>query len=378
VLWASLEATNSKQVSALLICFNRFHNHIAEQLALINEGGRFDVPSTTTEPSKESRESLLANRDNNLFQTARLVTSGLYVQIILNDYIRTILNLQRTSSSWNLDPRTDIEGITGPNGFAKATGNQVSVEFNLIYRWHSTISPKGERWLNDHMSMICQGAKAEDLTPEQVRSAMQRYAATIPADPGLRTFDRLQRNAEGYFEDAELVRILTEAGEDTAASFGPRQVPVALKVIEILGIEQARSWGVASLNEMRRFFGLVPHKTFADVNADPDIATALEALYGDVDNVELYPGILVEEPKKPVVPGSGLCAGFTISKAILSDAVALVRGDRFYTVDYTPQHLTPFGFREAAKDSSIAGGGVMYKLLQRALRTYRQSSQRSA
>lgn len=69
-----------------------------------------------------------------------------------------------------------------------------------------------------------------------------------------------------------------------------------------------------------------------------------------------------------MVPGSGLCAGFTTTRAILSDALALVRGDRFYTVDYTPHNLTSFGFREASNDSSIAGGGVMYKLLNRALR----------
>lgn len=72
-----------------------------------------------------------------------------------------------------------------------------------------------------------------------------------------------------------------------------------------------------------------------------------------------------------MTPGSGLCAGFTTSRAILSDALALVRGDRFYTVDYTPHHLTSFGFREASNDHTIAGGGVMYKLFQRAFRTWR-------
>jgi linoleate 10R-lipoxygenase len=69
----------------------------------------------------------------------------------------------------------------------------------------------------------------------------------------------------------------------------------------------------------------------------------VEALYGHPDNIELYVGIQAEEAKKPFFPGSGLCPGFTISVAILSDAVALVRGDRFYTVDYSPANLTNFG-----------------------------------
>ena len=42
------------------------------------------------------------------------------------------------------------------------------------------------------------------------------------------------------------------------------------------------------------------------------------------------PGLQAEETKVPG-PGAGLCPGFTISRAILADAIALTRGDRFYT-----------------------------------------------
>jgi hypothetical protein len=47
-----------------------------------------------------------------------------------------------------------------------------------------------------------------------------------------------------------------------------------------------------------------------------------------------------EEAKEPG-PGAGLCPGYTISRAILSDAVALTRGDRFMTVDFTRMQLSP-------------------------------------
>lgn len=50
----------------------------------------------------------------------------------------------------------------------------------------------------------------------------------------------------------------------------------------------------------------------------------------------MYPGLIVEAAKKPMVPGVGIAPSFTISRAILSDAVALVRGDRFYTVEHYP------------------------------------------
>lgn len=43
---------------------------------------------------------------------------------------------------------------------------------------------------------------------------------------------------------------------------------------------------------------------------------------------------MCEESKQPG-DGAGLCPGYTISRAILSDAVALTRGDRFLTTDLT-------------------------------------------
>ena len=216
-----------------------------------------------------SYKTAVEKRDEDLFQTARLVTNGLYINIVLNDYVRTILNLQRVESSWNLDPRVDMEKLLGQENLEKATGNQVSVEFNLIYRWHSTISVKGERWVNDHMAKIRPKSKLEYITFEEVSAKISELSAEVPVDPSQRTFGNLQRDSKGYFNDADLVRALTEATEDVAASFGPRQVPVALKVIEIMSIKQARAWGVASLNEMRSFFGMVPHKTFTDINSDP-------------------------------------------------------------------------------------------------------------
>lgn len=115
-------------------------------------------------------------------------------------------------------------------------------------------------------------------------------------------------------------------------SFGARNVPKALRSIEILGITQSRRWNVGSLNEFRKFFGLKNHETFEEINSDPSVAESLRNLYEHPDFVELYPGIVSEEAKEPMAPGVGIAPTYTISRAILSDAVALVRGDRHYTV----------------------------------------------
>jgi linoleate 10R-lipoxygenase len=65
-----------------------------------------------------------------------------------------------------------------------------------------------------------------------------------------------------------------------------------LRVIEIMGIEQARFWGVCTMNEFRQFLGLprtlalcchfcspltiyIEFKTFEEWNPDPEIAVHL-------------------------------------------------------------------------------------------------------
>ena len=89
---------------------------------------------------------------------------------------------------------------------------------------------------------------------------------------------------------------------------------------------------VASLNEFRKFFGLKTHDTFESINPDPEISDLLRKLYDSPDMVELYPGLFVEDAKPRRDPGSGFNAPYTVGRAVLSDAVTLVRGDRFYTL----------------------------------------------
>ena len=81
--------------------------------------------------SVEAAKAAWEKYDNDLFQTGRLVTGGLYINCILKDYVRTILSLNRSGHIWDLDPRTQ-EGKTLFNSpAAEGIGNQVTAEFNL-------------------------------------------------------------------------------------------------------------------------------------------------------------------------------------------------------------------------------------------------------
>ncbi|KAI1803769.1 linoleate diol synthase precursor [Daldinia bambusicola] len=347
-----------------LIMFNRFHNYVVTQLAGINESGRFTKPATTT--TESGNLEAWEKYDNDLFQTGRLITCGLYVNIILKDYVRTILNVNRSSSTWDLDPRThEKKNIFNSSPAPEATGNQVSVEFNLIYRWHSALSLRDEKWVANNFRKILDGADPAQASVDEVLRALARSRRGIPNSPDKRDFAGLSRGEDGTYSDDDLVEILVASIEDVAGAFGANQVPTALRVIEILGITQAREWHVATLNEFRQHFGLKKHDTFEDINPDPKVAEKLMSLYDSPDAVELYPGLVAEKPKPPM-SGSGLCVNVTTSRAILSDAVALVRGDRFYTTDYTPANLTNWGYNEANFDLKVDQGQVMHKLIFRA------------
>ena len=65
-------------VGTILIMFNRFHNYAVEQLAAINEGGRFDVKPDYHNPDREAaRKEAVIKREEVLFQTGRLYVSYL-------------------------------------------------------------------------------------------------------------------------------------------------------------------------------------------------------------------------------------------------------------------------------------------------------------
>lgn len=369
-------------VSVLLIMFNRFHNHVAKHLAMINEGGRFTLPPgprpgiSDPQPVNNDKEQDEAHRkskdawkkyDDDLFQTARLVTSGLYINITLVDYVRNIVNLNRCDTTWTLDPRQDMGRDAGTSKGAEAgTGNVVSAEFNLCYRWHSCISEKDDRWIQEFYHELF-GKPATEVGMQDMVMGFAKFEKSIPEDPAERTFGHYKRDpTTGKFRDDDLVDCITAAIEDCAGAFGARNVPVSMRPVEILGILQARKWHTAGLNEFRRHFGLKPYETFEDLNSDPDVASSLRHLYEHPDFVELYPGLVAEEAKQPMVPGVGIAPTYTISRVVLSDAVCLVRGDRHYTTDYSPRALTSWGFNEVQYDLNVNHGCVFYKLFVRA------------
>ena len=91
-----------------------------------------------------------------------------------------------------------------------------------------------------------------------------------------------------------------------------------------LNLQRGRDHGLPDFNTVRTDYGLPRKRSFSDITSDPALAAKLETLYGDVDDIDVFVGLLVEDD----VPGA--IVGETL-RAVLVDQFTRSRaGDRFW------------------------------------------------
>jgi hypothetical protein len=91
-----------------------------------------------------------------------------------------------------------------------------------------------------------------------------------------------------------------------------------------LNIQRGRDHGLSDFNSVRVAYGLPAVSSFDGITSDPALAQALEALYGDVNNIDLWVGGLSEDR----LPDSSL--GDLLFTAIREQFLRLRDGDRFW------------------------------------------------
>ncbi|KHJ76958.1 animal hem peroxidase [Oesophagostomum dentatum] len=93
-----------------------------------------------------------------------------------------------------------------------------------------------------------------------------------------------------------------------------------------VNIMRGRDVGLAAYNEYRTMVGLKKAATFDDLKSEIDASNveALKRIYEDVNDIDLYTGIMLEKPLEGAAVGP--TGGFIIAEQFS----ALKRGDRFY------------------------------------------------
>lgn len=170
--------------------------------------------------SSKQPDCMFKDSPNLIFSqlTTSRIVGGLYINISLHDYLRGILNTHRTKTTWTLDPRLEIGKEFDGDGVPRGVGNQVSSEFNLLYRFHSTISKRDEEWMNEFFKGLFPNVDKpiSELNPQELAQGLLRYERSIDEDPSKREFGDLKRGPDGKFSDQDLVNVLQASMEDAA------------------------------------------------------------------------------------------------------------------------------------------------------------------
>lgn len=217
-------------VNVLLIMYSRFHNYVATMLKEINEDDRFTERPNTKAEDRSAEEKKLPPRDpkkvvdNDIFQTARLIVGGLYISISLGDYLRAIQGVHERDTTWTFDPRMYIEKTSLGEAVPRGMGNQVSAEFNLLYRFHPAVSQRDGEWTEEFMLRQAierlgkpKGFKLEDLTSTELWTMLGSFAYEKGnIEPSKRDLEGLKRGPDGKFPDEGLAEILKTSIDDTA------------------------------------------------------------------------------------------------------------------------------------------------------------------
>ncbi|XP_044296033.1 prostaglandin G/H synthase 1 [Varanus komodoensis] len=187
--------------------------------------------------------------DEQLFQTTRLILIGETIKIVIEDYVQHL-------SGYHLQLKFDPELLFGSPFQYR---NRIAVEFNQLYHWHplmpDSFNIQNQAYDYDHF--IYNTTMLTDYGVEALVEAFSRQrAGQIGGVPNIHS--RLLKVAIGLIEESRVLRL-------------------------------------QSFNEYRKRFGMRPYGSFQELTGEEAQAARLEQLYGDIDALEFYPGLLVEK-----------------------------------------------------------------------------------
>ncbi|WP_052134404.1 peroxidase family protein [Sphingomonas sp. 37zxx] len=240
--------------------------------------------------------------DERIFQTARNCLIVIYIRIVIEEYINHI------SSAI---PRLAAD----PSAAWTASWNRpnwMTVEFALLYRWHSMI-PESIGW----------------------------EGRAVPADAMLLDNTWLTR--------VGMARALVWAAEQRVGALGLFNTPQFLLDVEARAIAQGQANRVARYNDYRAAMGMPRVRRFEQMTADPERLRALREIYGSPDRLDFYVGLFAEDvssntPMPPLIGRMVALDAFTqaLTNPLMSRQVFNVRT------------FGAWGFAEVGQPQSIA------------------------
>jgi hypothetical protein len=262
-------ANENIELTSMHALFIREHNRLAAEMAAAN-------PSWT---------------DELIYQEARALVTGKIQVITYKEFLPALLGPGALDTFAGYDPTVDP---TIANEFSTAA-----------YRLHTMVNDEVKFFDNDGRPvrndvLLREAFHNPGLLKQTGIDSILKYAASSQAQE---TDNRLVDGLRNF-----LFGPPGQGGLDLAS----------------LNIQRGRDHGLADYNAVRQAVGLAPVTSFAQITSNQALAQTLGQLYGNVNNIDLWVGVMAEDH----VSGGSIGP---LGRAIISDQFERLRdGDRFW------------------------------------------------
>ena len=273
-----------------------------------------------------------------LFQKARLVNAALIAKIHTVEWTPALLDtpelrLGMRSNWWGvLDEHfyrsrgrvSDSElfsGIVGSPVDHHAAPYAITEEFSAVYRMHPLIPDdfSFRRLDDDTLIKECGLTEVAGSLTQALYAGMSLGDALYSlgtSHPGALVLHNFPSHLQQHEKQA------------------PHHRMIDLATVDVL---RDRERGVPRYCRFRRLIDMPAPASFAELTDNPEWQRELEAVYGDVEEVDLLIGCLAETPPP------GFAFSDTAFRIFILMASRRLKSDRFFTDDYTPEVYTQAG-----------------------------------
>lgn len=270
LLAGDIRAAENLTLTSMHALFVREHNQVADEIA-------------ASSPDLS---------DEQIYQQARSQVIATLQSITFNEYLPALLG----------------EGaISQYGGYDADVNSQIANEFSTAaFRFgHST--------LNDNFRFVGNDGQEVD---ESVALAGAFFNPSMLEETGIDSLLKYGASTLSQEIDLQVVDSLRNF------LFGPPGAG-GLDLVS-LNIQRGRDHGLSDFNSTRVAYGLDAYESFDQITSDVDVQQNLESLYGDVNNIDLWVGLMAEDHAE------GGSLGETSSLIIADQFERLRDGDRLW------------------------------------------------
>ena len=280
-----VRANENAVLSSIHTLFLREHNRIATELEAAH-------PDWT---------------DEQLFQRARQINIAQMQAVTFNEYIPALL---------------------GDNALSEYTGYNPNINPGISRTFSTAAFRLGHTQLSSEIVRLDTDG---EVIPEGNLTLSEVFfpGSGVLQEAGIDSIIRGISSSQSQQVDNEII----DDVRNLLFGMGPRG-SVSARDLAAINIERGRLNGLADYNTVREAFGLSRVTSFAEITSDLEKQATLEELYGSVDNIDFFVGMLAED----LLPGASV--GESIAAVLTEQFQVLRDGDRFYYENvFTPEEI---------------------------------------